>query len=268
MNLRLPASVWTAICPVLILSFGAPGAAARVLDKDTTIAGLSVHYKLVLPTGYDPAKTYPAILAFPPGAQTMDMVMTTLVRNWAGEAQKRGYIVAIPAATNQHLYSGDGAAIFPAFLDQLLAEYKIRGGKFYVAGMSNGGLSAFHIAALYPQYFLSITGFPGYLSDATQENIAALTGLCINMHAGELDPDWVGPMQQQAALFRAKGFTVRMTIEKGQYHMISTLTGDGAVETIPRKSRLIRRVARNSRQAAGIPFINSPTAATSCSSAT
>jgi poly(3-hydroxybutyrate) depolymerase len=212
----------------LALCLGAHNASARVIDKDTTIAGLSIHYKLVLPTGYDPAKTYPAILAFPPGAQTMDMVMTTLVQNWAGEAQKRGYIVAIPAATNQHLYAGDGDVIFPAFLDQLLADYKIRGGKFYIAGMSNGGLSAFHIAAMFPQYFLSVTGFPGYLPEATPAKIGALTGLCINMHAGELDPDWAGPMSEQAALLRAKGFTVRMTVEKGQYHVISTLTGDGA----------------------------------------
>ena len=36
-------------------------------------------------------------------------------------------------------------------------------------------------------------------------------------------------MLEQAAAFRAKGFTVKMTVEKGQYHVISTLTGDGAV---------------------------------------
>ena len=95
--------------------------------------------------------------------------------------------------------------------------------------MSNGGISAFYIAAMYPRYFLSVTGFPGYLRDATPERLDALAGLCINMHAGEFDPDWVEPMQEQAAAFRAKGFTVRMTVEKGQYHVISTLTGDGAV---------------------------------------
>jgi poly(3-hydroxybutyrate) depolymerase len=212
----------------LIFACGQP-AAAKVFDKDTTIDGLTVHYKVVLPTGYDPGKAYPAILAFPPGAQTMDMVMTTLLHNWAPEAQRRGYIVVIPAAPTQHLFSGDGARVFPEFLDQLLADYKIRDGKLHIAGMSNGGISAFHIAALYPRYFLSVTGFPGYLRDATPERLDALAGLCINMHAGELDPDWVEPMQKQAAAFRARGFTVRMTVEEGQYHVISTLTGDGAV---------------------------------------
>jgi enterochelin esterase-like enzyme len=226
MNLPRRPALLVGFC--LVFACSQP-AGAKVFDKDTTIAGMTVHYKVVLPTGYDPAKAYPAILAFPPGAQTMDMVMSTLVRNWAPEAQRRGYIVVIPAAPTQHLFSGDAASVFPEFLNQLLADYKIRDGKFHIAGMSNGGISAFYIASLYPRYFLSVTGFPGYLRDAAPERLDALAGLCINMHAGEFDPDWVEPMQEQAAAFRAKGFTVKMTVEKGQYHVISTLTGDGAV---------------------------------------
>ena len=53
--------------------------------------------------------------------------------------------------------------VFPAFLDKLLADYKIRGGKFHIAGISNGGKSSFHIAASYPQVFLVGDGIPGYL---------------------------------------------------------------------------------------------------------
>ena len=93
----------------------------------------------------------------------------------------------IPGRPTQHLFSGDGARVFPEFLDQLLADYKIRDGKFHIAGMSNGGISAFYIASLYLRYFLSVTGFPGYLRDATPERLDALAGLCINMHAGEFD---------------------------------------------------------------------------------
>jgi hypothetical protein len=52
--------------------------------------------------------------------------------------------------------------------------------------------------------------------------------MCINMHVGELDSGWRQEMEEQAAKFRAKGMTVRMTVEKGQSHVISTLTGEGA----------------------------------------
>ena len=210
------------LCLIVQTAFG------KVLDKSATIAGLPLNYKVVLPKDYDPEKAYPAILAFPPGGQTLDMVFVTLTRNWAPEAQKRGYIVVIPAAPLGRLFVQDGARIFPEFLDKLLADYKIRDNKFHVAGMSNGGLSAFHIAASYPQYFWSVTGFPGYLPDATPARVNALAKMCIYMHVGELDTDWRQSMQEQAAAFRAKGFTVRMTVEKGESHVIGALTGDGA----------------------------------------
>jgi predicted esterase len=91
--------------------------------------------------------------------------------------------------------------------------------------MSNGGRSAFHIAAMYPQYFESLTGFPGYLPDATPERVAALAKMCIYMHVGELDNDWRDQMQQQASMFRAKGYSVRFTVEKSEGHVMRTLIG-------------------------------------------
>ena len=202
--------------------------AAKVYDKNTTIAGMSLYYKVVLPKDYDAQKAYPAILAFPPGEQTMDMVTFTLTQNWAAEAQRRGYIVIIPAAPAGHLFFEDGAHVFPQFLDQLLRDYKIRDNRFHIAGLSNGGLSAFSIAASYPQYFSSVTGFPGYLPDATPQRVAALAGMCINMHVGELDSGWLEEMQKQASEFRARGMKVHITVEKGQSHVIRTLAGDGA----------------------------------------
>ncbi|HYT07960.1 MAG TPA: hypothetical protein VEL77_09950, partial [Rugosimonospora sp.] len=45
---------------------------AEVLDKVADISGTKLQYKVVLPNGYDPAKAYPAILAFGGGPQTMD----------------------------------------------------------------------------------------------------------------------------------------------------------------------------------------------------
>ena len=95
--------------------------------------------------------------------------------------------------------------------------------------MSNGGMSAFHIAASYPQYFYAVIGFPGFLPDATPQRVNALAKICIYMHVGERDTDWLKTMQQQTASFRAKGYTVQLTVEKGESHVIGALTGEGAV---------------------------------------
>jgi poly(3-hydroxybutyrate) depolymerase len=201
---------------------------AKVFDKSAEIAGMTVHYKVALPSDYDPEKTYPAILAFPPGSQNMDMVLTTLMQNWRVEGDRRGYIVILPAAPQGRMFVGEGAKIFPEFMDKLLRDYKIRDNKFHVAGMSNGGRSAFHIAATYPQYFRSVTGLPGFLPDASPERVAALSNLCIYMHVGEFDTDWVEQMQQQAAMFQSKGYPVHFIIEKGEGHVMRTLAGEGS----------------------------------------
>jgi hypothetical protein len=52
--------------------------------------------------------------------------------------------------------------------------------------------------------------------------------MCINLHVGELDTEWRRTMQEQAEVFRAKGLTVHMSVEKGQGHVMSTLMGGGA----------------------------------------
>jgi predicted peptidase len=208
---------------------------AKVLDKTAEVAGMTVHYKVALPKDYDPQKIYPAVLAFPPGAQTMDMVLTTLMQNWRMEGDRRGYIVVLPAAPEGRPFVGQGAKIFPEFIEMLLREYKIRDNKFHVAGMSNGGRSAFHIAASFPQYFHSVIGLPGFLPDATPERVAALSNLCIYMHVGEFDTDWARQMQQQASLFRSKGYAVHFTIEKGEGHVMRTLAGE-------RSARLFKEI--------------------------
>jgi predicted peptidase len=210
---------------VLLLSARLAG--AEVLDKTKTVGKTTVHYKVVLPTNYDPAKAYPAVLAFGGGPQTIDVVEGAIRRNWREQAEKRGYIVISPAAPNDTLFFEGGERIFPEFFKVILSDYKIQDNKFHIAGMSNGGISAFHIAALYPQYFWSVTGFPGYLPDTNRVN--ALAKMCINMHVGELDSEWREDMRQQSEEFKKLGYTVRFTVEKGQPHRIETLAGDGAV---------------------------------------
>ena len=210
-----------------ILFVGQP-LTAEVLDKTTEISGTKLDYKVILPTGYDPAKAYPAILAFGGGSQTMQMVQATLRRNWQEQAETLGYIVILPAAPDGDLFFESGDRVFPAFIVKILADYKIQQNKLHIAGVSNGGLSAFHIAALYPQYFWSVTGLPGFLDDPSPEHLRALSKLCIYMYAGEMDPGWLRSEQQQSAKFRSEGYKVEFNEEKGEGHVMRTLDGKGA----------------------------------------
>lgn len=97
-----------------------------------------------------------------------------------------------------------------------------------MAGISNGGISAFHIAAMHPQYFLSLTGLPGYLIEPGAERVAAISKMCINMHVGELDSGWRQEMTAQSHMLQSKGMKVRFTVEKGQEHRLNTFIGPGS----------------------------------------
>lgn len=217
--LRMLASV---VLFVSVLTAASPRAA--VLDQTKTVAGVSVHYKVVLPDGYDPARPYPGILAFGGGQQTMNTVDSILTRNFRAEAERRGYIVVAPAAPGEDLFFEDGERIFPEFLKLILADYKIADAKFHIAGPSNGGIAAMHIAAQWPQYFLSVTAFPGYMWEPSPAKLLAIAKLCVFLYVGEHDDyRWHGEMQREAAFLRARGTVARYMLEKGQPHRIDTL---------------------------------------------
>jgi poly(3-hydroxybutyrate) depolymerase len=202
---------------------------AELIEKTKTVAGTTVHYKVVLPNGYDPAKAYPAILAFGGGPQTMNTVDSILTRNFRAEAERRGYIVVAPAAPDGQLFFEGGARIVPEFLKMILADYKIQGGKFHIAGPSNGGISAFHVAAENPQYFLSVTAFPGYMWEPSAAKLQAISKMCVFMYVGELDEYmWHGEMKKEAEFLRSRGTVARYTVEKGQPHRMETLAGANA----------------------------------------
>jgi predicted esterase len=211
-----------------VLIGGMP-AVASVMDQTKKVAGFTVHYKVVLPDGYDATKTYPAIIALGGGPQTMNTVDRTLTRNFRAEAEKRGYIVVGVAAPDGELFFESGARIFPEFLKLILQDYKIQDGKFHIAGPSNGGIASFHVAAANPQYFLSVTAFPGYMWQPTPAKLQAISKMCVFMYVGENDEyRWHGEMQREAEYLRARGTVARYTVEKGQPHRLDTLAAANA----------------------------------------
>src|SRR5262249_34521838 len=105
----------------------------------------------------------------------------------------------------------------------------IQDGKFHIAGPSNGGIAAFHVAAANPQYFLSVTAFPGYMWEPSTAKLQAISKMCVFMYVGEFDPYmWHGEMKKEAEFLRSKGTVARYTVEKGQPHRLDTLAGASA----------------------------------------
>ena len=206
-----------------------PHASASLVEKSVRLGNVTVAYKVVLPDGYDAAREYPAVLVMGGGPQTMDTVDRTLERSFRAEAERRGYIVVAPAAPNGELFFERGAQIFPAFLDQRPRDYQIADGKFHVAGPSNGGIAAMHVAAQNPEYFLSVTAFPGYMWQPTERKLLAIENLCVYLYVGENDEyRWHAEMKREAEFLSARGTVAKYSEEKGQPHRIETLAGANA----------------------------------------
>jgi predicted peptidase len=228
--MKQPRSKWTPLFFAAVVAiFATQALHSAVLEKTKKVAGTTVRYKVVLPDGYDPAKAYPAVLAFGGGPQTMNMVDSVLDRNFRAEAEKRGYIVIAPAAPDDELFFEGGERIFPEFLKMILSDYRIEDNKFDIAGPSNGGIAAFHVAALNPQYFLSVTAFPGYMWEPSAAKLDAISKMCVFLYVGENDPYmWHAEMKKEAEYLRSKGTIARYSVEKGQPHRLATLAGANA----------------------------------------
>jgi poly(3-hydroxybutyrate) depolymerase len=213
-------SIARLLVAILLCALPSP-AAAELVEKTGKFGGLSLTYKVVLPNGYDASRTYPVILVFTGGAQQLRGAESTLTTDWRSEAERRGYVVISPGTPNGSLFFEDADRVFPEFLDQILRDYRARGGKLHVAGHSNGGLSAFHVATKFPAYFTTVTGYPGLLDgQPSPSSLLALKPLCLFMHVGDRDTGWMSAMQQQADRLKAQGYRISFTIEKGQEHRL------------------------------------------------
>lgn len=195
-------------------------AAAEMIERTGTFGGLFLTYKVLLPPGFNAAREYPVVLVFTGGPQQLRGAEGTITNDWKPEAEKRGYIVISPGTPDGSLFFENAARVFPSFLDQILKDYKVRGGKLHVAGHSNGGISAFRLAATYPQYFATLTGYPGILEADGVAAFAAFKSMCVFMHVGQRDDGWLGPMDVQARQLERLGHRVRFTIEPNQVHRL------------------------------------------------
>lgn len=207
-------------CAVLATAAVRP-AGAGIVEKTGTFGGLKLTYDVLLPPHYDPARSYPVVLVFAGGPQLLRMAKSTIETDWRAEAEKRGYIVISPGTPDGSLFFQNADRVFPGFLDAIRKQYKVAGGKLHIAGHSNGGISAFHVAVEYPRYFSTVTGYPGLLNDSADgERVDGLRGMCLFMHVGDQDKGWMPAMREQAESLKRDGYRIKITIEKGQGHRL------------------------------------------------
>ncbi|MDA1185993.1 MAG: hypothetical protein O2930_15290 [Acidobacteria bacterium] len=187
----------------------------------------ALRYALALPDDFDPSQTYPALLAFPPGPQTEPMVDAGFDRYWGPQASRRGWIVVSPAAPGGQIFHRGGDALIPTLLDRIASEFRIEGGTFHVAGWSNGGRTAFHVALAHPARVRSLVVLPGGPpTEADVARLANLQGIPVRMFAGGRDTEWVRVMQDTEQRLKSLEISVETTVLPGEGHVPPSLDGE------------------------------------------
>jgi len=190
------------------------------IDATTTLT-----VAVILPECFEPSTAYPALLALPPGFQSRQEVQWAIDKYYIRKSIQRKWIVISPIAPNGVTFHEGSEVFIPMLLDEVLSAYEIEGGKFHLAGISNGGISAFRLAVLYPQRFESMTVFPGVPLEQDKPLLGQLAPIPVSMFVGENDDaDWVSEMDTTAQILEQNGVDVDFTIVPDEGHIIDALT--------------------------------------------
>lgn len=190
---------------------------------ETNIDGTAVTYALVVPDGAieQSQQPFPTLLAFPPGGQDRNLVEFGLDEYWLEQARSRGWIVISPVAPNGELFFQGSELLIPGLLAEVAATYPPEADLVHVAGISNGGVSSFRIAALYPDSVASLVALPGFPNNDGDLRALDSAEFPITMWAGETDTRWVEGMLAVEARLEPLGKNVSATVVPGAGHVIA-----------------------------------------------
>jgi predicted esterase len=182
-----------------------------------TPRGSKMQYFLSLPKNFDTKKTYRTILALPPGAQTKEFV--DAYSNWFDYFAKRDWVMICPVTPDGKLFFQGSERYLLHLMDQLQSDLKISGDKFYLLGVSNGGISSFRIATLHPERFHSITVMPGWPKPADENRLEMIVEIPVNFVVGEDDERWRKKSEEFTGTLTKMGGDVFFELIPSEGHM-------------------------------------------------
>jgi pimeloyl-ACP methyl ester carboxylesterase len=205
----------------------------------TAADGTAIDYVLLVPGGRVVGEPGKVLFTFPPGGQDLDLTQRIVDERWRDEALVRGWVVASPAAPQTGLFYNDASArLVPELLDAVAVDYPPDDGRFDLAGVSNGGLSAFKAALSFPERFRSLVVFPGYSpAGGDDPQLESLREVGVSMFVGANDAGWLDASRLTEQTLTALGYTVELNVVAGEGHIIESLTGVDLFDAIERVRR-------------------------------
>jgi len=186
----------------------------------------NLDFALILPENLSTERMYPVVLALPPGNQTQSEVEWAIKKYWIEQSIMRNWIVISPIAPGGKYFHAGSEIYIPVLMDTIQHLFNVEGDKFHVAGISNGGISAFRIAIKYSERVQSLTVFPGVPpGPADYAQLDHLLNIPVTMYVGALDDTtWINEMDSTAAILKELGVKVTFQIFPNEGHVINSLS--------------------------------------------
>lgn len=190
------------------------------------IGGTTVDYVTITPSGFTIGDSAPVFFALPPGGQDLEITSNVADVVYQDQAVRRGWVVVTPASPSGRWYENGNGLVAAEFLAWVHAWVDAEGGKVHLGGMSNGGLSAFHLAARMPGAFHSLLGFPGYPRGGDQVALENVVDIPVRLWVGGDDSSWLDNMEDATEDLRTLGGDVELFVLPGEPHVLQS-TVDG-----------------------------------------
>lgn len=190
-----------------------------------------------VPAGFSKGRTYPVLIALPPGGGDEAMVQRALDMYLAVEADRRGWIVALPVAVGDTDLLTSFDRDVGALLGRLAEEVEIEG-RPHLLGISHGGRVALRAATAHPGLFASVTVIPGAPADDVDwERLDWLKSMPVAFVVGSEDPSWLQVSRRAHEQLLAAGGEVQLVVRNGEGHMLEAGVGPWVFDRLERIRR-------------------------------
>jgi pimeloyl-ACP methyl ester carboxylesterase len=192
--------------------------------RTLTNNGRELDYLIAFPNNFDASAPHPVLIALPPGDQSREKAQSALDRYWEAEGTARGWVIVTPIAPKGKSFHTGLERSIPFLIDEVARAVVIEGGRPHLAGVSNGGKSAFRVATEYPNRFASLTVLPGFPpDDRATLGLRSLNQLPagVAMYVGEQDPTWLAPMRTVKQRLDAYGIPTTFEVWPASEHIVN-----------------------------------------------